>query len=144
MIGADTARQAMPLQHVQNDAGANFIGLICGVFAVEIQVTVSRSEDFPEFLRFVARGESRQLTYYAAALESRRRGGRMAAQAKLLASEAANRACYEALQIHGGNGFCEDYEVARLYRDARVTTIYEGSSEMQRLVISRHLLQLPS
>lgn len=83
---------------------------------------------------------SRSLTRYAAALEPRRRGGRLAAEAKLLASEAANRACYQALQIFGGNGFCEDYEIARLYRDVRVTTIYEGSSEMQRLVISRHLL----
>lgn len=83
---------------------------------------------------------SRVLTRYAATLEPRRRGGLLAAEAKLLASEAANRACYEAVQIHGGNGFCEEYEVARLYRDVRVTTIYEGTSEMQRLVISRHLL----
>ena len=67
--------------------------------------------------------------------------GRLACQAKVYASEAANRACWEALQIHGGNGFCEDYEIARLYRDVRVTTIYEGTSEMQRLVISRHILR---
>ena len=84
---------------------------------------------------------ARALTHYAAALEPQRRGGLLAAEAKLLASEAANRACYEAVQIYGGNGFCEDYEVARLYRDVRVTTIYEGTSEMQRLVISRHLLR---
>ena len=81
------------------------------------------------------------MTRFAAALEPRRRGGRLAAEAKLFASEAANAACYESLQIFGGNGFCEDYEIARLYRDVRVTTIYEGSSEMQRLVISRHLLR---
>lgn len=84
---------------------------------------------------------SRQMMRYAAAREPSRRGGLLAAQAKLLASEAANRACYQAVQIFGGNGFCEDYEVARLYRDVRVTTIYEGTSEMQRLVISRHLLR---
>jgi len=87
---------------------------------------------------------SRELTRYAAMLEPSRRGGLLAAEAKLLASEAANRACYEALQIHGGNGFCEEYEVARLYRDVRVTTLYEGTSEMQRLVISRHLLRDPA
>ena len=63
-----------------------------------------------------------------------------AAQAKAYASEAANRACWDALQVHGGNGFSEEYEIARLYRDVRVTTIYEGTSEMQRLVIARHLL----
>jgi alkylation response protein AidB-like acyl-CoA dehydrogenase len=64
----------------------------------------------------------------------------LAAEAKLFASEAANRACYKSLQIHGGNGFSEEYEISRLYRDVRVTTIYEGTSEMQRLVISRQVL----
>ena len=76
-----------------------------------------------------------------AAAEHGREAGRRAAEAKLYAAEAANRACQESLQIHGGNGFHEDYEIARLYRDVRVTTIYEGTSEMQRLVIARHLLQ---
>jgi butyryl-CoA dehydrogenase len=67
--------------------------------------------------------------------------GRLASEAKLYASEAANRACQESLQTHGGNGFHDDYEISRLYRDVRVTTIYEGTSEMQRLVIARHLLR---
>ncbi|HMB52195.1 MAG TPA: acyl-CoA dehydrogenase family protein, partial [Thermoanaerobaculia bacterium] len=67
--------------------------------------------------------------------------GRFASQAKLYASEAANRAAAEALQIHGGNGFHADYEVSRLYRDVRVTTIYEGTSEVQRMVIARVLLR---
>jgi butyryl-CoA dehydrogenase len=83
---------------------------------------------------------ARVLTHAAALAEHTPRGGRLAAQAKVFASEAANRACQEALQIHGGNGFHEDYEIARLYRDVRVTTIYEGTSEMQRLVIARSLL----
>jgi butyryl-CoA dehydrogenase len=74
-------------------------------------------------------------------MEDTPQAGRLAAQAKVYASEAANRACQESLQIHGGNGFHEDYEISRLYRDVRVTTIYEGTSEMQRLVIARHLLQ---
>jgi alkylation response protein AidB-like acyl-CoA dehydrogenase len=79
----------------------------------------------------------------AAAWEADRGGEapRLAAEAKNFAAEAANRACYQALQIFGGNGFCEDYEIARLYRDVRVTTIYEGTSEIQRLVIARHLLR---
>lgn len=84
---------------------------------------------------------SRVLTYAAAASEGDRHGGRLASEAKLFASEAANRACYESLQIHGGNGFADEYEISRLYRDVRVTTIYEGTSEMQRLVISRKLLR---
>ena len=84
---------------------------------------------------------ARSLTRAAAAAENTSQAGRLAAQAKLFASEAANRACWDSLQIHGGNGFSEEYEIARLYRDVRVTTIYEGTSEMQRRVIARHLLQ---
>ncbi len=84
---------------------------------------------------------SRALLWYGASMEHSSQAGRFSAQAKVFASEAANRACQESLQIHGGNGFHEDYEIARLYRDVRVTTIYEGTSEMQRMVIARHLLQ---
>ncbi len=64
-----------------------------------------------------------------------------AAMAKLFASEAAVRACYKAIQIHGGYGYTKDYPVERLYRDARLTTIGEGTSEIQRLVIARHILE---
>jgi butyryl-CoA dehydrogenase len=84
---------------------------------------------------------ARALTHGAAVQDHTPQAGRLAAEAKVYASEAANRACAESLQIHGGNGFHDDYEISRLYRDVRVTTIYEGTSEMQRLVIARHLLQ---
>ena len=84
---------------------------------------------------------ARALTRWAASREDLADGGRLAAEAKLYASEAANRACYDALQVHGGNGFSEEFEIARLYRDVRVTTIYEGTSEMQRLVVARQLLR---
>lgn len=60
--------------------------------------------------------------------------------AKLFASEMAHRVCHKALQIHGGYGFMKDYKVERLYRDQRITEIYEGTSEIQRLVIARSLL----
>ncbi len=63
-----------------------------------------------------------------------------ASMGKLLASEAANRACYNAIQILGGYGYIADYPVERLARDVRVTTLYEGTSEIQRLVIARALL----
>ena len=63
-----------------------------------------------------------------------------ASMAKLYATEAANRACYEALQILGGYGYTRDFPVERYYRDARVTTIYEGTSEIQRLIIAREIL----
>jgi butyryl-CoA dehydrogenase len=83
---------------------------------------------------------ARVLTHQAALTAHLPSAGRFAAQAKLYASEAANRACQVSLQLHGGNGFHDDYEISRLYRDVRVTTIYEGTSEMQRNVIARHLL----
>jgi alkylation response protein AidB-like acyl-CoA dehydrogenase len=64
-----------------------------------------------------------------------------AAMAKLFASEAAQRAVYHAVQIHGGYGYTDAFVVERLFRDARVQTIYEGTSEIQRLVIARDLLR---
>jgi len=62
-----------------------------------------------------------------------------ASQAKLFASEMAEKVCSQAIQIHGGYGYLEDYPVERYYRDARITQIYEGSSEIQRLLIAREL-----
>jgi alkylation response protein AidB-like acyl-CoA dehydrogenase len=86
---------------------------------------------------------SRLLTLRAAALKDagHKKAGYYAAMAKLYASETANRVCAEAVQIHGGNGYSRDYPVERMYRDARVTTIYEGTSEIQRIVISREILK---
>jgi alkylation response protein AidB-like acyl-CoA dehydrogenase len=66
---------------------------------------------------------------------------REASMAKLFASEAAQRAVSRAVQVHGGYGYTEEYPVAKLFRDARVQTIYEGTSEIQRLVIARALLR---
>lgn len=65
---------------------------------------------------------------------------REVAMAKLYSTEAANRACYDALQILGGYGYTRDYPLERLARDVRVCTIYEGTSEIQRLIIARELL----
>ncbi len=63
-----------------------------------------------------------------------------AAMAKLFASEVAERACFKAIQIHGGYGFSREYPVERIYRDQRLCTIGEGTSEIQRLVIARQVL----
>ena len=65
---------------------------------------------------------------------------REASMGKLMATEAANRACYRALQILGGYGYIREYPLERYARDCRVTTIYEGTSEIQRLVIAREIL----
>src|SRR5436190_387944 len=65
---------------------------------------------------------------------------REASMAKLFASEAAQRATYQALQVFGGYGYMREYEVERYARDARATTLYEGTSEVQRMVIARSLV----
>lgn len=85
---------------------------------------------------------ARQLMLSAAAMKDR--GEKYTAQAsmaKLFASEMVNRVTAKALQMHGGYGFIKDYPVERFYRDARVFTIYEGTSEIQRIVISNHILK---
>jgi butyryl-CoA dehydrogenase len=64
-----------------------------------------------------------------------------ASMAKVFASESANMACYEAMQILGGYGYTRDFPIERYARDARITTIYEGTSEIQRLIISREILR---
>jgi alkylation response protein AidB-like acyl-CoA dehydrogenase len=61
--------------------------------------------------------------------------------AKLFCSTMANEVCNEAVQIHGGYGYIKEYPVERYFRDARVTELYEGTSEAQRMVISRDLLR---
>jgi len=63
-----------------------------------------------------------------------------ASMAKLFASETANKVAYQALQIHGGYGYSKEYPIERFYRDARVTTIYEGTSEIQRIVIANNVI----
>jgi butyryl-CoA dehydrogenase len=80
---------------------------------------------------------SRLLTYQAAWLKDQGvRFTKQASMAKLHASEAATKAAHMALQVHGGYGYLKDFPVERLYRDARITELYEGTSEIQRLVIS--------
>ena len=64
-------------------------------------------------------------------------------QAKLFASEMAEKVCSMAIQVHGGYGYLEDYAVERHYRDARITQIYEGTSEVQRMLIARQLADYP-
>lgn len=84
---------------------------------------------------------ARLLTWRAAALKDQgQRSSAECSMAKLMASETANFCAYEAVQIFGGYGYSREYEVERLYRDARITSLYEGTSEIQRLVIAKDLL----
>src|SRR5215475_424455 len=85
---------------------------------------------------------ARGLLYYAAWLkDSGKAMGSAASKAKLYASEMANRVAYKAVQIHGSLGYSRETDVERMYRDARVITIYEGTSEVQRMIIARDLLK---
>jgi butyryl-CoA dehydrogenase len=84
---------------------------------------------------------ARLLVHRAAALrDSGKPCSKEAAMAKLFASRACNRAAQDAVQIHGGAGYTQEFQVERYYRDARITEIYEGATDIQRLVISRHVL----
>lgn len=85
---------------------------------------------------------SRMLTWQAASMkDSGERFTKMAAMAKLSASEMSTFVSHQAIQIFGGNGYVTEYPVERHYRDARITEIYEGTSEIQRLVIAGNLLK---
>jgi alkylation response protein AidB-like acyl-CoA dehydrogenase len=84
---------------------------------------------------------ARLMVYRAAAMkDAGLRFTKEAAMAKLYASEVAERAAFKAIQIHGGYGYSREYPVERIYRDQRLCTIGEGTSEIQRLVIARQVL----
>jgi len=84
---------------------------------------------------------ARLIVYHAAWLKGQGRAFiKEAAMAKLFATETAERVCRNAIQIHGGYGYSSEYAVEGIYRDARLMTIGEGTSEVQRMVIARHLL----
>ncbi|MBH0164454.1 acyl-CoA dehydrogenase [Fictibacillus sp. 7GRE50] len=81
------------------------------------------------------------LTYRAADLKTNNQScGKEASMAKLFASETAMKSAIEAVQVYGGYGYTKEYPVERLFRDAKVCQIYEGTSEIQRMVLSKHLL----
>ena len=88
---------------------------------------------------------ARALTHYAAWLKDAHptKMGAASSKAKLYASEMVNRVVYKAVQVHGSVGYSRETDVERMYRDARVITIYEGTSEVQRMIIARELLGAP-
>ena len=86
---------------------------------------------------------ARLLTLRAASLKDRgERAGVPASMAKVFASEVAMKAATRSLQIHGGAGYITEFPIERMFRDAKLTEIGEGTSEIQRMVIARHLLEL--
>jgi hypothetical protein len=129
----------------------------CGVGRAAIEASTKYAKERSAFgqpigdfqaLRFMLADMATQqqaaelLTLRAATLkEAKQPFSREASMAKLFASEMSNRVCDRAVQIHGGYGYIDEFPVERYLRDARVQTIYEGTSEVQRLVIARELLR---
>ena len=106
--------------------------------------TISKKQAIAFMLADMATGieASRHLVMHAARLKDAGMPySKEAAMAKLFASETAMKVTYDAIQVHGGYGFTTEYHVERMYRDAKLCTIGEGTSEIQRIVISREILQ---
>jgi len=132
--------------------GAMAVGLAQGALDASIKYSKERVQFGQPIARFQAIQwmiadmateieAARWMVYRAAWLKDKGvRFTKEAAMAKLYASEAAERACFKAIQIHGGYGYMKEYNVERIYRDNRLTTIGEGTSEIQRLVIARQVL----
>ncbi len=130
----------------------------CGVARAALEASVRYSKDRKAFgqpigdfqgLRFMMANMAMEiqaaelLTWRAAALKEQGQPfTREASMAKLFASEMSNRVVDKAVQIHGGYGYIDEFPVERYFRDARVQTIYEGTSEVQRLVIARETFKL--
>jgi alkylation response protein AidB-like acyl-CoA dehydrogenase len=140
------------LDHSRIGIAAQGIGIARACFDASVEYAVTR-ETFGkklaehEIIAFqiadmkVQIEAAKLLTYRAASLsEKPGRFSKDTSMAKVFATEAANAIAARAVQIFGGYGYSREYPVERFYRDARVTTIYEGTSEIQRIVISKHLL----
>ena len=133
--------------------GAMALGLGQGAFDMAIRYATKREQFGQPIANFQAiqfkladmalkLEAARLLVYKAAWLKDQRRSfGQTAAMAKLYASEIGEECAYQAIQIHGGMGYAVESQVERMYRDVRLTTIGEGTSEIQRLVIARQLLK---
>jgi len=133
--------------------GAMALGLAQGCYDLALQYSkereqfgrpISKFQGVQWFLADMATevAAARHLVYHAAALkDAKMKHSLESAMAKLFASEVSSRCANKAMQIHGGYGYTRDYDIERLLRDAKLTEIGEGTSEIQRLVIARELLK---
>ncbi len=133
--------------------GAMALGLAQGAYDIAVRYALERQQFGQPIANFQAIQfmltdmatsieAARLLVYQSAWLKDQHLPfGKQAAMAKLFASEISEKVCRDAIQILGGNGYVEENHVERMYRDTRLTTIGEGTSEIQRIVIARHLLK---
>lgn len=143
MIGLDGGRIGIASQAVGIAEGALEAGVKYAKEREQFGKPIAAKQGLQWYIADMAtRLEAAKLLVYEAA-DLRERGENVttvAAMAKLYAGEAACYITDLALQIHGGYGYMKDYAIERMYRDARITRIYEGTSEVQKMVISRNII----
>ena len=153
-VGHGFKQFMMTLDGGRISIGAMALGLAQGAYEVALKYSKTRKQFGQPISEFQAVGfkladmatqiqAARHLVYHAAALkdEGKRRFTKESAMAKLYASEVGNSVCYQAIQILGAEGYSQKYPVERMYRDVKLCEIGEGTSEVQRLVISRLILK---
>jgi alkylation response protein AidB-like acyl-CoA dehydrogenase len=113
----------------------------CGIASAALDEATRYAKDRKQFGRPIGDFQAIQWHLANSLKEAGRPFSQEAAMAKLYASEAANRVCQRAVQVLGGYGYTREFSVERHMRDVRVTTIYEGTSEIQRTVIARNVLR---
>ena len=156
LLGAEGAGFKIALQTLDGGRigiGAQAVGIARGAMEQSIKYSLEREQFNQPIAKFQAIqwmladmtteiDAARLLTHRAAYLQSTKQPyNKEAAMAKLFASEMAMKTTTKAIQVHGGYGYSKEYPVERNFRDAKITEIYEGTSEIQRLVIASHLLR---
>lgn len=143
MAALDGGRIGMASQAVGIAEGAIDLAVAYSKERVQFKKPISANQGIQWYLADIATSTeaAKMLTLQAADLRQRGQNiGKLAAMAKYYASENAVTVTNKALQIHGGYGYMKEYAIERMYRDARITTLYEGTSEVQKMVISRAVL----
>ena len=143
MAALDGGRIGMASQAVGIAEGAIDLAVAYAKERVQFKKPISANQGIQWYFADIATSTeaAKMLTLQAADLRQRGQNiGKLAAMAKYYASENAVTATNKALQIHGGYGYMKEYAIERMYRDARITTLYEGTSEVQKMVISRAVL----
>lgn len=144
MSGLDSGRIGIAAQACGEANAALDLAVAYSKQRVQFHKPISANQGIQWYLAEMAAEvqAAKLLTLEAADLRDRKEpAGKSASMAKFYAAETAVRVAGKALQIHGGYGYMKDYEIERIYRDARILTIYEGTSEVQKMVIAKELLK---
>jgi butyryl-CoA dehydrogenase len=147
MMTLDHARPGVAAQAVGTAQGALDLANVYANRRVQFGVPISQHQMVQQMLADMSMKTeaARQLTYTAAAAIDMNgptpAGSKMAAMAKCFSSDVAMEVATDAVQVFGGYGFMEDYPIAKFFRDAKILQIYEGTNQIQRLVIARHLIR---